>query len=49
MLKLIVSADVPKPVEARKHVTTRPTPGVSSQAGLAALRRGAFIAGLGRA
>ncbi|WP_350351920.1 hypothetical protein ABS642_00970 [Microbacterium sp. A8/3-1] len=44
MLKLIVSADVPKPIEARRHVANQqPVAAISSQAGLASLRRGAAI------
>jgi len=49
MLKLIVSDDIPQPVEARKHLANQePAPDFSSQAGLSALRRGTFLAGLGR-
>lgn len=44
MLALIVSADVPKPVEARRHVANQqPLAVISSQAGLASLRRGAAL------
>lgn len=44
MLKLIVSADVPKPIEARRHVANQqPVAAISSQAGLASLRRGAAL------
>lgn len=44
MLKLIVSEDVPKPVEARNHVANQEPATISSQAGLSTLRRGAAIA-----
>lgn len=45
MLKLMVSDDVPRPIEAKAHVANQhPLPDFSSQAGLAALRRGAALA-----
>lgn len=44
MLKLIVSEDVPKPIEARAHVSNQEPAVISSQAGLSALRRGAALA-----